>query len=439
MTEAKRSFLLATAELGGLVSPMLTVAAKLRARGHNVRVMSDACNRAEAEAAGVRFLPWTRAPNKSSRAREHELLKDWQAATPAEGIGMLFGDILVGGAAGYAADLKAELRREPADLVVSCEFLFGVQAACEANGQKFVMFSANIPLLPLQGIPPLGPGLTPARTDEERALHAEIAEGAHAMFDQFLPRFNGVRAELGLAPLARLADQHKAAQAFLLGTSRAFDFAPEHLPEGIAYVGPQLDEPAWAKPWAQPGNWTPGRKRALAAFSTTFQNHAGVLQRVIDAMAAVPLDGVVTLGGSIYAHELNAPAGVALLESAPHGLAMAATDIVITHGGHGTVMKALCACKPMLILPHGRDQNDNAVRVTERGAGLSLPADTGTDLIGSALSRLVQEPHFAAAARRLGAEIAAEAVHSPIVGILETAAGGGRICLNQTALRKPAA
>lgn len=435
MAEAKkRSFLLATAELGGLIAPMLTVAAKLRAHGHHVRVMSDACNRAETEAAGARLVPWERAPSRPSRAREHDILKDWQAPTPADGVKMLFDDILVGRASGYAADVIAELRREPADLVVASEFLFGVHAACESMGQRLVLFSANIALMPVPGVPPLGPGLAPARTGAERAQHAAISEDVHAMFDQFLPAMNAVRAGLGISPLARLADQHKAAQALLLGTSRAFDFAPEHLPEGMAYVGPQLDEPGWAKPWTMPGAWAPGRKRALVAFSTTYQKHAGTLQRVIDAIASVPLDGVVTLGGAIYANELKAPAGIALVESAPHGPAMAASDVVITHGGHGTVMKALCAGKPMLIMPHGRDQNDNAVRVTERGAGLTLPANADVGAIRAALLSLVQEPRFATAAERLGAKVAAEAAQSPIVGVLEAAAeGSARSRLNRHA------
>ncbi len=54
--EKSMSFLFATWEGGGSVTPALTVARKLRARGHRVRVMSDRCNRPEAEAAGASFI-----------------------------------------------------------------------------------------------------------------------------------------------------------------------------------------------------------------------------------------------------------------------------------------------------------------------------------------------------------------------------------------------
>jgi hypothetical protein len=45
-----RDFLFATWQGGGNLPPVLTVAARLLARGHRVRVMSDACDRADVEA-----------------------------------------------------------------------------------------------------------------------------------------------------------------------------------------------------------------------------------------------------------------------------------------------------------------------------------------------------------------------------------------------------
>ena len=58
-SQASKSYLLATWEGGGSVAPMLTLARKLRARGHHVRVMSDACNRpaSRVNCAPRRFPP----------------------------------------------------------------------------------------------------------------------------------------------------------------------------------------------------------------------------------------------------------------------------------------------------------------------------------------------------------------------------------------------
>ena len=250
--EARRNFLFATWEGGGSVGPALTVARKLASRGHRVRVMSDRCNRPEAEAAGAIFVPWTRAPSRPDRSKDSDVFRDWEVATPQEQFGRVVERIMAGPALDYAEDVIEELRREPADLVVSSEMLLGVAAACEALGQKLALLTCNISLFPMPGVPPLGPGLPPAKTLEEEALHAEIEEANRRLFETALPPLNAAREALGLAPLATVFDQHLAAERILLGTARAFDFAPDILPPRIAYVGPQMDDPAWAEPWLSP-------------------------------------------------------------------------------------------------------------------------------------------------------------------------------------------
>jgi len=418
----RMNYLFTTWEGGGNVTPMLEAVRKVVARGHRVRLMSDECNRPEAEAAGAVFTGWRRGPSRKDRSPESQSFRDWAAATPQEGLRSVIRDAWCGPALSYAEDLIEELRREPADLVVTCEMLFGVMAACESIGQKFVILASNISVAPLPGVPPLGPGLAPARNEEERAMHAAIAQGSQAMFDSGLPAINAARASLGLEPLEHLLDQFQAAEAELLATSRAFDFPCSDLPDRVRYVGPQISDPHWAKPWRSP--WPASDRRPLVAvgFSTTFQNHGGVLQKVIDALAPLPARVLVTLGGSIKATDLKAAANCVLVESAPHSQVMREAAAVVTHGGHGTVMRALLSRVPMLVVPHGRDQNDNAVRVAERGAGLALMPDAPVEAIRAAVEKLLNDASFRVAAKRLGDQVAAEAEHSAIVPELEAAA-----------------
>jgi MGT family glycosyltransferase len=253
-------------------------------------------------------------------------------------------------------------------------------------------------------------------------MHAEIAQACGAMFDSGLPAFNTARAALGLEPLHHLIDQFRAADAELLATSRAFDFPCSELPERVRYVGPQLADPAWARKWTSP--WPKSDRRPLVAvsFSTTFQNHAAVLQKVLDALAPLPVKVLVTLGGAIKPGELNPAENCVLVESAPHSEVMREAAFVVNHGGHGTVMRALVSRAAMLVIPHGRDQNDNAVRVTERGAGLSLMPDAPVEAIRAACQRLLDEPSFRRAAKELGDQVAAEEKNSSVVQELEAAA-----------------
>jgi hypothetical protein len=181
------TLLFTTWEGGGNVTPALEVARKLVARGHRVRVMSEACNRPESEHAGAAFVAWTRAPSRQDRSPESQTFRDWAAASPQEGLLTVIRDVWCGPAHAHAMDVIDELQREPADLVVTCEGLFGVMVGCESLRQRFVILSPNISLAPLPGIPPMGPGLAPARSDEERAAHAEIAHAVQAMFDSGLP------------------------------------------------------------------------------------------------------------------------------------------------------------------------------------------------------------------------------------------------------------
>jgi MGT family glycosyltransferase len=418
----RMNYLFTTWEGGGNMTPVLEVARKLAARGHRVRILGEECNRPEAEATGAAFTGWRRAPNRKDRLPESQACRDWAEATPQEGLLSTIRDIWCGPAWLYTQDVQDELRREPADLVVTGEMLFGVMAACESLGQKFAILTSNISLAPLPGVPPLGPGLAPARNDQERAMHAGIAQASQAMFDSGLPALNEARAALGLAPLEHLLDQFRAAEVELLGTSRAFDFPSSALPDRVRYIGPQIGDPHWVRQWTAP--WPKSDRRPLVAvgFSTTFQNHAGVLQKVMDALAPLPVRVLVTLGGSIKASELKAGDNCLLVDSAPHSQVMREAALVVTHGGHGTVMRALLSRAPMLVIPHGRDQNDNAVRVTERGAGLSLTAEAPVEAIRAACKRLLGEPSFRAAARRLGDLVAADAENSTVVPELEAAA-----------------
>jgi len=420
------NYLFTTWEGGGNVTPMLEAVRKLISRGHRIRIMSEECNRPESVATGATFIAWRRAPSRKDRSPESQTFRDWAAATPQEGLLSVIRDIWCGPALSYAEDVIEELQREPADLVVTCEALFGVMAGCESIGQPFVTLCPNISLTPLPGVPPLGPGLPPARNDEERAMHAGITQACVGMFDSGLPALNAARASLGLEPLEHLLDQIRVAEVELLATSRAFDFPSSDLPSRVRYVGPQIGDPHWARRWTSP--WAAADERPLVAvaFSTTFQNHAGVLQKIIDALAPLPARVLVTLGGSIKASELNPGANCVLVESAPHSEVMRETGVVVTHGGHGTVMRALLSRAPMLVIPHGRDQNDNAVRITARGAGLSLMADAPVEDIRTACERLLKDASFRAAARKLGDQVAAEAENSTVVRELEAVASSPR-------------
>lgn len=84
-------------------------------------------------------------------------------------------------------------------------------------------------------------------------------------------------------------------------------------------------------------------------------------------------------------------------------------SLVVTHGGHGTVIKTLAAGLPLVILHHGRDQADNAVRVTSRGAGVAVPRRASARRIARAVVQVLDTSRYRQAAERLGQAISHDA------------------------------
>ncbi len=224
---------------------------------------------------------------------------------------------------------------------------------------------------------------------------------------------NRARAAFGLAPLSDIFGHHDRADRFLIALSPAFDFPATRLPSNVRYVGPLLDSPSWTRPWTAPWSGRPKRPRALVSLSTSFQNQAELLGRLIAALGTMELDAVVTVGPAMEKLAVEAPANVSIVHSAPHDTVMKEVSLVVNHGGHGTMMRTLLNGVPQLVMAMGRDQFDNAARVAARGAGLSLSAAASQEEIVAAVGRLITEPQFKAAAVQLGKAIAQD-VTSPV-------------------------
>jgi len=95
----------------------------------------------------------------------------------------------------------------------------------------------------------------------------------------------------------------------------------------------------------------------------------------------------------------------------------------ITHCGHGTVIRALAAGVPLVCMPMGRDQNDNAARVVFHGAGVRLSPAASADRIGAAVRQVLDDPRYRERARRLSENIVRDARSSRAVPELERVAG----------------
>jgi UDP:flavonoid glycosyltransferase YjiC (YdhE family) len=214
-----------------------------------------------------------------------------------------------------------------------------------------------------------------------------------------LPTLNGTRRALGLAPLGGGPAAWESCDLLLVTAPRWLD-ADGDFPPNVVHAGPlgirAPDRRAGARP-----------PRVLLSFSTTvIDGQPALIRDACEAVAATGVQALLTLGPAVAHRDVDAPRGVEILQWGEHDELLPGCAAVVTHAGLGTTLRALAHGIPLLMLPLGRDQNFNATRVTQLGAGIHLPADAGPKRIRAALSELLGDPGFAVSASGLADRIA---------------------------------
>ena len=408
---------------GGGVEVVQAVVRRAVARGHDVRVLGTEGLRPGFELAGATFRRYRYAPDNDLRWPETDLLKDWELRNPLRLWGRLRDRLLVGPASQFCRDVLEELRREAADVVVVDTMIPSAAFGAEAAGVPSVIVMHGPYMVPRAEVPPLGTGFMPARGSLGRLRDRSAAALALGTFRSALPALNQARAEAGLAPLREARDLMGKSSRILVCSSPSFDFAPGSLPVNARYAGPQLDDAPSAasrNPWAIPS----GRPLVLVGLSSTVMRQEGLLQRIADALGQLHVQGLITTGPAVDPAVITAPPQVTVARWVRHADVLPDCSLVITHGGHGTVMKALAAGVPLLVVPLGRDQPDNAARVVHAGAGIRLRKNARVTALRAAISRVIEDPRYRAAAVRMAGRLAAERDDDLVVDELEHVAAG---------------
>ncbi len=417
--ETHQRFLFVLFEGGGNVPPMLGLARRLVERGHQVRVIGEPANEAESRAVGCAFTAYTRAPHRFDKSAQSTFMDDYIGKSPTESLIRFIDKVMAGPALEYAQDVLEELQSRPVDLVVVNEFLFGGLFAAEKLGIPHVMVTPGIYNFYLPGLPP--PGVTPPPGPAGWLLDKVYARIFGQLLNHAQPGLQRARRGIGLDEQINVLDYLNHLERSLVLTSPAFEFQAK-FPSNMRYTGPVIDDPALVEPWESP--WSADDQRPLVAvsFSTTYQAHEAILQRVIDALRDLPVRGLVTLGPAIDEADLQAPPNVVMRRYVSHAQVFPQADLVITHAGHGTVIRALAHGVPLLCMPVGRDQPGNAARVTARGAGLKLAPHAESKSIRQAVQKILASPAYREKARQLGQTIVQDATASSAVTELENIA-----------------
>ncbi|MDQ0574145.1 glycosyltransferase [Agromyces albus] len=402
-------FLLAMIDGGGTVPPALGLAAELVRRGHQVRVLADPTIEASARSAGCAFSPWRDAPHVNSRAEQTALIAAMEGRNPLRAFRAVKDYAGKDMTRRFAGDVVATIREFPVDAVLA-DPLPGILIGAQSTGLPTAALLAQIYLRPTPGLPLMGTGWSPGPGVLRRARDTLAPRAVSWLVGRTLPRLNAVVASYGQPPLHDVFELFDRCTKVLVMTSPSFDFVAPRLPANVRYVGPQLDDPAWAAAeWHSQGT----DPLVLVATSSIFQHQVGLLQRIARALGQLPVRGLMTTGTAVDPDEIEAPPNVEVVQAAPHSRILTEASVVITHAGHGTMIKALAAGVPLVCIPMGRDQKDNTVRALQHGSCVRLSAKSTPDKIAAAVADLLDDPHYAAAARRFADILAQEAATMP--------------------------
>lgn len=413
-------YLMAIWDGGGATPPNLGVARLLVERGHEVVVYGDPTLAADVAATGATPRQWPTAPQRLSTALEDDVLKDWECRTPLGAVMRVRDRLIAGPAARFAADITAALDAERFDVMLADGVLLGALVAAEARGIPTGVLVGSVYLAPSPVRPPAG-RLAPARGPLGRLRDRASVPLVNLLWNGGVSGLNAARTAYGLAPVRHLWDQWDRADRVLMLTASAFDDPPPDAPN-VRYVGPVLEDLA-ADSHSDDMRLPPGDDPlVVVGLSSSYMDQSPLLHRIVEALSTLPVRALVTTGPAIDPAEIPGAPNVAVVRSAAHSALFPRAALVITHAGHGTVIKAIAAGVPLLCLPLGRDQPDNAARAARHGVAVVLSPRSDASAIAATVRRMLADPSYGRAAAALGAKVRAEVDSGALLAELESLA-----------------
>ena len=228
------------------------------------------------------------------------------------------------------------------------------------------------------------------------------------MWRKMIATLDGMRQQAGFAALPPLDELWCKRDRIVSTSLAALDAAPAPGWDSVRHAGPVLEDEKFAVPTPLPWPESDATPLILVSFSTGFeQRNVDKVQRALDALADLPVHVVATTGGIVAPNEVATPANAVVLNYAAHDPIMRRAALVMTHGGHGTAMRAMRYGVPMVVIPGlAGDQPFVAAAVQEWGAGRALPGDAGADAMRTAAQEVLSTPSFRAKAKENSALLA---------------------------------
>jgi rhamnosyltransferase subunit B len=401
MAMPKRIVIATIGSLGDL-HPCIAMALELRRRGHRVTIATTEHYRGKVEELGIEF----RAIRPDWDPTDPDLIR--QCEDLKRGLEVLYRKLLLPGLKATYDDLIAIAAS--ADLMIASELVYAAPLVAEKLSLRWVsqilsplsFFSSHDPSL-LANMP----NLIRLRKAGWKAYRAALNLGRLATRHWSNP-VRHLRRELGLRTDCDPVFRDKYSPDLVLALFSHWlaepqpDWPPQTIQPGFVYFDRQRAEDA---PTAELSAFlAAGDAPIVFTQGSTAVHNAGDFYKVSLEVARRLGRRAVLLGAKTDSAARGAD--VLLLPYAPYSEIFPHAAVNVHQGGSGTTGQALRAGRPMLVVPYGWDQPDNAARIQRLGVGLHVPRQTYSSTTAtSALQRLLCESHFARRAQEIRAQM----------------------------------
>lgn len=376
-----RFLILATAGAGGDLQPLIAVAIGLRQRGHDLFFLGDASVSNAIQPLGFEgaVLPSEHdlGPRLIAAVRE-------SLALPEAERGEHVKRRMSAWASALAPIVQDAIRRRAPQQLLSS--LFGVEVARLASADSAAPWSIINSTFYVGPNPP-------------RPLELDFASRALPLFrDSLVPALAGAR-------------------LVLHATDPVFDFNHTQMPPRHHYVGPLI----WEAPAPTPDYLdAPGDPWMLVTLSSQSQDDLPLARAALAALSALPVRVLATIGDHQAAEIGPLPRNTRVAPYVPHGAVLERSRLLLSHAGHGAVLKALWYGVPMVLVPWGRDQPGVAARAEHLGAAKAVPRDQLTEsTLREAIHEVMEDPRYASAAREFSQHLRAHDAVAAACELLE--------------------
>ncbi len=347
MNSARCRFLLVSIGQAGHAFPVISLGGELASRGHAVAIHTWDHWRPHIEAAGIEFI----------RAPRFDLDDPFGPQPTAHEA-----------AARGALEMLPNLRAFAPDVVVADVLSMAGSLAAELAGVPFATLVPHLYHVAGPTDPPFGSGFVPARTPLGRAAFRALSKPSHKLMTTGRRDLDEAREELGLPRLDR---NHAglSEDLVLVGTLPQLE-PPRRWPRNVKVVGPLQ----WEQP-SEPTPLPPGDDPLVVIAPSTAQDpYHRLLRTSLRGLANRPMRVLGTTNGRPLPNPPSPAPNLHVVEWLTYSSAFPTADVVVCHGGHGTLMRILTAGSVPVICAHDGDQFENAARLRWAHAGVSLPA-----------------------------------------------------------------